>query len=251
VFDVAGDAYGRFMGRYSEPLAERFVDWVGVRSGERALDVGSGPGAVAARLVDRLGTGAVSAVDPSPPFLSAIRRRLPGLDIQPASAEQLPYPDDFFDHALAQLVVHFMRDPVAGLGEMARVTKAGGAVSAAVWDFAGGRAPLSTFWLAATNIDPGARTESGLAGARAGELSRLLDAAELSNVEEGELEVTVGHQTFEDWWEPYTYGVGPAGEYVASLDDAHKAALREECRRILPAAPFELTAIAWVARGHV
>lgn len=251
MFHVAGDAYGRFMGRFSEPLAERFVEWAGVRPGDRALDVGCGPGALAARLVDLLGVGAVSAVDPSQPFVNATRRRLPGLDLQLAAAEQLPYPDDFFDHAMAQLVVHFMKDPVAGLGEMARVTRPGGAVSAAVWDFGGGRAPLSSFWQAVTNVDPAATTESGLPGTHEGDLVRLLEAAELSDIRGGELEVRVGYETFEEWWEPYTYGVGPAGAYVTGLDDRSREALREECRRLLPEPPFEVDAIALAVSGRV
>jgi SAM-dependent methyltransferase len=251
VFDVAADAYGRFMGRYSEPLSERFADWAGVCPGERALDVGSGPGAVAARLVDRLGLAAVSAVDPSQSFLASLRARLPGLDVQSGTAEQLPFPDDLFDHALAQLVVHFMKDPVSGLTEMARVTRPGGSVSACVWDFAGGRAPLSVFWHAVTDLDPGVRTEDDLAGAREGDLVRLLEAAELSGIRSGELVVRVEHQSFEDWWEPYTYGVGPAGEYVASLEPGARDALRERCRDLLPSAPWDVDAVAWAARGTV
>src|SRR4051794_28715384 len=117
-FDVAADSYGRFMGRYSEPLADAFVDVAGLRAGQRALDVGCGPGALTARLVDRLGVGGVSAVDPSRPFVGAAQERLPGVDIRRGQAEELPFGDDEFDATLAQLVVHFMEDPVAGLREM-------------------------------------------------------------------------------------------------------------------------------------
>lgn len=251
MFDVAADAYGRFMGRYSEPLAEQFVDWVGVQPGQRALDVGSGPGAVAARLVDRLGPAAVSAVDPSTPFLTALRARLPGLDVQSGTAEHLPFPDAFFDHSLAQLVVHFMRDPAAGLSEMARVTRPGGSVSACVWDFVGGRAPLSTFWRAVTDLDPAARTEDELPGARSGDLERLLEGADLLAIRSAELVVRVRHPSFEAWWEPYTHGVGPAGEYVAALGEPGRDELRERCRQLLPPAPFDLEATAWAASGLV
>jgi len=251
VFDVAADAYAQFMGRYSEPLAEQFVEWVGVRPGDRALDVGSGPGALSVRLVERLGVSAVSAVDPSQPFLASIRTRLPGLDVQYGSAEQLPFPDDFFDHALAQLVVHFMKDPVAGLAEMARVTRAGGCVAACVWDFGGGRSPLATFWRAATDLNPEARTEDDLAGTRDGELGRLLEAADLSTIRSGELAIRVPHESFDEWWEPYTYGVGPAGEYFASLADDARDDLRDRCRELLPPAPFDIEAVAWVAVGLV
>ena len=175
-FDVTADAYGRFMGRFSEPLAVRFVEQARVRRGQRALDVGCGPGALTAQLVERLGTEAVSAVDPSAPFVAAARDRFPGVDVRSGAAEQLPYPDDSFDLALAQLVVHFMADPVAGLREMARVTRPGGLVAACVWDHAGGGGPLASFWQAVHDLDPQAAGESGLAGAREGHLTELCES---------------------------------------------------------------------------
>jgi ubiquinone/menaquinone biosynthesis C-methylase UbiE len=125
-FDVSADAYLRFMGRYSEPLAVQFADLAGVRRGQRLLDVGCGPGALTAELVSRAGADAVSAAEPSASFVAAARERLPGVDIRQSAAEQLPFPDDTFDAALAQLVVHFMTDPVAGLREMGRVTRPAG-----------------------------------------------------------------------------------------------------------------------------
>ena len=122
-FNVSADAYLRFMGRYSEPLSAQFADLAGVRGGQRVLDVGCGPGALTAELVSRADAGAVSAVEPSASFAAAARDRLPGVDIRQSSAEQLPFPDAGFDAALAQLVVHFMADPVTGLREMGRVTR--------------------------------------------------------------------------------------------------------------------------------
>src|SRR5579859_7339757 len=112
-FDVSADAYLRFMGRYSEPLAPQFADLAGFGRGQRALDVGCGPGALTAVLVSRAGTEAVSAVEPSAAFVAAVRERLPGVDVQSSAAERLPFPDRVFDAAMAQLVVHFMADPVA------------------------------------------------------------------------------------------------------------------------------------------
>ena len=166
-FDVAADSYDRFMGRYSTPLAPELADFADIGDEEAVLDVGSGPGALTGELVRRLGTDAVAAVDPSEPFVAAARTRYPGVDVHLASADELPFPDGGFDAALAQLVVHFMPDPVAGLTEMARVTRLDGVVAACVWDLAGGRAPLSPFWRAARELDPGVADESGLAGARA------------------------------------------------------------------------------------
>lgn len=248
-FAVAADAYDRFMGRYSVPLAAPLVDFAGVEDGQRALDVGCGPGALTAELVKRLGSAAVSAVDPSETFVVAARERHAGVDVRRASAEQLPFADELFDAALAQLVVHFMSDPVAGLREMKRVTRKHGVVAACVWDHAGGQGPLSRFWEVARELDRDVADESQLAGVREGHLSQLFDAAGLRGIEACTLSVDVVHPTFEDWWEPFTLGVGPAGAYAAGLDAARLDQLRELCREALPVAPFVVNATAWAARG--
>lgn len=248
-FDVAAEAYDRFMGRYSRLLSPQMADLAGVAAGQRVLDVGCGPGALTAELVARVGPGLVAAVDPSASFVAAARARYPGIDVREASAEELPYADDAFDAAIAQLVVHFMADPVAGLREMARVSRHGGVVAACVWDHAGGGGPLSAFWGAARELDPAVPDESRLAGARAGHLTELFVAAGLREVDETTIVASLEHRTFDEWWEPYTLGVGPAGAYVAGLDPEAVADLRERCRRRLPDAPFVLTARAWAARG--
>ena len=248
-FTVAADAYDRFMGRYSVPLAPQLATLADVVVGQRVLDVGCGPGALTTELVGRLGPAAVTAVDPSEPFVAAARERHPGVSVERASAEHLPFPDQEFDAALAQLVVHFMADPVAGLREMARVTRKHGFVAACVWDHAGGQGPLSVYWEAARELDPDVVDESELAGSRAGHLTELFEAAGLHEIEETHLAVSVEHPTFEEWWEPFRLGVGPAGSYAAGLDPQRQVQLRERCREKLPAAPFVLTARAWAARG--
>ena len=248
-FNVAAGAYDRFMGRYSGLLAPLFADFAAVAAGQRVLDVGCGPGALTGELVRRVEPANVSAVDPSEPFVAAMRDRFPAVIVQHAPAENLPFVDDSFDTALAQLVVHFMADPVAGLREMSRVTHSGGVVAACVWDHEGGKGPLGLFWDAVSQLDPVARTESGMAGAREGHLVQLFGEAGLTDVEGDTLSVSMVHQTFDDWWEPYTLGVGPAGKYVADLDEAGHTRLRELCRKKLPPAPFTMTALAWAARG--
>ena len=144
-FEVAASAYDRFMGRYSAPLAPALADLAAVEPGRRVLDVGCGPGALTAELVQRVGPASVSAVDLSESFVAEARRRHPGVDVHQAPAERLPFGDDAFDAALAQLVVHFMADPVAGLREMGRVTRTDGIVAACVWTTPGaaGRSPSS------------------------------------------------------------------------------------------------------------
>ena len=111
-FEVTVDAYDRFMGRFSEPLARLFVEWAGVRPGQRALDVGCGPGALTARLVELLGSDGVAAVDPSESFVAAARARFPGLAISRGVAEELPHPDDTFDVALAFRLADIQAEPL-------------------------------------------------------------------------------------------------------------------------------------------
>ncbi len=246
---MAADAYDRYMGRYSRLLSKQLADFAGVRSGQRVLDVGCGPGALTAELVERVGASSVAAVDPSAPFVAAARERHPGVEVSEASADQLPFPDRTFDAALAQLVVHFMPDPDKGLAEMARVTRRDGVIAACVWDHAGSLGPLSLFWRPARELDPEVDDESGLPGVREGHLAELFDAAGLHDIEETVLWVSVEHATFDAWWEPFTRGVGPAGSYLASLGPDRQVELRERCRAIVPAAPFVVKAQAWTARG--
>jgi SAM-dependent methyltransferase len=248
-FEVAADAYDRFIGRYSRLLSPQLADFAGVRSGQRVLDVGCGPGALTAELVARLGASAVSAVDPSESFVAAARERNPGVEVQRASAEELPFPSSTFDAAIAQLVVHFMPDPVAGIAEMARVTRRDGVVAACVWDHAGGQGPLRVFWRAARAIDPNVDDESQLPGVREGHLTELFGAAGLREIEDVALWASVEHPTFESWWEPFTKGVGPAGAFYAGLGAEQQAELRERCQAMIPMAPFVVRACAWTARG--
>lgn len=235
------------MGRYAEPLAEVFAAFCGVGGGADVLDVGCGPGALTAHL---LSVGAkVAAIDPSPPFVDAIRTRFPELDVRRGTAEELPYDTAVFDAALAQLVVHFMTYPVAGVRQMARVTRPGGVVGTCVWD--GPTGALAPFWDAVHVIDPEAQDEALLSGAHRGHLTELFEAAGLRDVEEAPISVDVVHPTFEEWWEPYTFGVGPAGDYVQRLDDDGRTRLESVARERLGSGPFTVTATAWAARATV
>jgi SAM-dependent methyltransferase len=250
-FDVPAGAYFRFMGRYSEPLAGQFAAWLDLAPGQRALDVGCGPGALTAVLAAQLGAGHVAAIDQSASFVSAARERVPGADVRRGAAEALPWPDASFDCAAAQLVVHLMAGPQAGLAEMARVTRPGGTVAATVWDFAGDGAPVSPFWRAVHEADPAAPREADRPGASPGHLASLLRQAGLSGVESTVLTVGVRIASFAEWWEPFTLGVGPPGAYLAGLDGDRRAAVRAAAARLVPAAPFTLSARSWTARGRV
>ena len=247
-FDVAPDSYDRFMGRWSSPLAERLVDRLELAPGSRVLDVGCGPGALTEALVRRLGSARISAVEPSATFRAAARERFPDVDVRQAGAEALPFEDDVFDAVAAALVVPFMRDAVAGLGEMRRVARPGGVLAATMWDH--DRGPLSPLWRAVDRLGLPPRETGPLLGSGPGELADLLERVGSSDVHPGELTVTRTVTSFEEWWEPMTLGVGPVGDYVQRLDEAERAALREECTRVLPEAPFDLSVTAWCATGR-
>lgn len=251
-FDVSAAAYARFMGRFSERLAVEFVAWSGVRPGLTALDVGCGPGALTSRLVEALGADNVRAIEPSPSFVAAARERFPGMDIQQSPAASIPLPDDTVDVAMAQLVVNFIPDPVGGLREMARVVRPGGSVAACVWDLGPhGRAPISLLWKAVHDLDSTSTGEASMPGTHEGQLAALAQQAGLTDIRDSELTVSAPFRDFEDWWEPYTYGVGPAGQYVAGLDEFSRRRLRDRCRELLPDGPFEISATAWCVRGAV
>lgn len=245
---AAADAYDRFMGRYSAQLAPQFADLAAVREGQRVLDVGCGTGMLTAECLRRGAT--VAAVEPSEPFVAAVAERHPGVDVRCGEAEQLPFSDGEFDAALAQLVVHFMREPATALREMGRVTRPGGVVAACVWDHAGGQAPISAFWSAAREVDPDAEDESELAGARQGDLTELLTKAGLVEVEEVALPIRVEHPSFDDWWEPFTLGIGPAGAYYGALDPEQQTHVRDVCSATLSPGKLVIEARAWAARGR-
>jgi ubiquinone/menaquinone biosynthesis C-methylase UbiE len=250
-FNVPAEQYDAFMGAWSRPLAPQLADFARVQRDQRVIDVGCGPGSLTAELVQRLGPANVTAVDPSEPFVAAARARHPGVDVRKAGAEALPFDDDRFDAALAQLVVHFMADPIAGLREMARVTRNGGVVAACVWDYGTRRSALEPFWRVVRETDPYVNDESQLAGAREGHLAELFAAAGLRDIESTTLESSRHFESFDEWWTPFTGGVGPAGGYVGRLDPEAQAALRDRCRATLPGGPFTLDARAWAARGVV
>jgi ubiquinone/menaquinone biosynthesis C-methylase UbiE len=250
-FDVSGDAYDQFVGRYARKLAPVFADFAAVRAGLSALDVGCGSGLLTEELARRLGVENVAGIDPSP-LLDACRERVPGADLRSGSAEELPWSEDSFDAALAQLVIHFMSDPAAGLREMARVVRPGGVVSACSWDFGEGMVALGTFWKAAAAVDRDAPTEERLFG-HPEELLGLWQSQGLERVEVEALEVHASYADFDELWETFLLGVGPSGNYATSLDETRRNALREEYRRLLgdPVGSVTLPARAWAVRGRV
>jgi SAM-dependent methyltransferase len=254
-FAVETEIYDRFVGRYGEALGRALTDLAGVSPGMRALDVGAGTGKLTGVLAEILGEENVAAVDPSEPFVSALETRFPHADVRTATAEELPFADSSFDATLAQLVFNFLTDPKRGLAEMLRVTRDGGVVAAAVWDYGQRMMLLTTFWESAAALDrrgvEALDERTRMRFGKEGGLAELWLQAGLRDTRGGEIVVSASYESFDDLWEPFTRGVGPAGAYAASLDDEKQAALREDYRRRLgsPQGPFELEARAWYAVG--
>ena len=254
-FRSATDMYGRFVGRYAPGLAAGLIEAVGVAQRDRVLDVGCGPGGLAMALARIVGEENVAAVDPSQPFVSVCRARLPNADVRVAEAEELPFPDGFFDDAFAQLVVNFMTDAERGVGEMKRVVKPGGKVAACTWDYRDKMTMLRTFFDAAHEVAPeeAERADEGktMGYSTHEELTGLWRTVGLEEVRGGELWVTVAYEDFDDLWAPLPSGIGPAGAFCASLEPEQQKELRAAWARHLgnPEGPFELTARAWYAAG--
>ena len=247
-FDVSGDAYDNFMGRYARELAPAFADYAGIRSGN-VLDVGCGSGLLTEELASRLGPQNVAAVDPSP-LVEACAARVPGADVRKGAAESLPWPDDSFDAALSQLVLHFLDDPVAGLVEMRRVTRPGGVVAACTWNF-NEMHLLGNFWRSARSVVPSAPAER-LEMSSLEAFGELADRAGLDDVDAAPLDVSTRYESFDELWGSFQRGVGPAGDFCASLDPETAAAVRDEYRRRLgEPSGIRLTAQAWALRGRV
>lgn len=246
-FGVSGDAYDSFMGRYSRSLAGPFADAAGVVSGQTAIDVGCGPGALTRELVRRLGAEAVSACDPAPGFVADCAARLPGVRVEAGPAEAIPFETGGFDHAMAQLVLHFVANPSRAASEMMRVVQPGGTVAACVWDFADGMEMLRAYWDAATEIDPTAPDEARtLRFGRPGEIADLFGAVGMVDVTETTLEVSSAYTDFDELWHGLLGGVGPAGAHTVSLSDADRERLRSALARRLgdPSGSFSLGAVA-------
>jgi ubiquinone/menaquinone biosynthesis C-methylase UbiE len=250
----AAEAYDHHVGRYGAQLAAGLIEVAGVRRGQRALDVGCGPGPLTSALAEALGAENVAAVDPSEPFVEACRARVPGADVRVGVGERLPFADGTFDVVLAQLVVQLMDDRDTGVREMARVAIPGCTIVACVWD--SHRMPLlRAFWDAALEAAPervAAIDDSRRVGYEAPEeLGALFAHCGLADVSIGELVVHAEYESFDDLWRPFTAGVGHSGACFASLDGDGQAALAADAYRRLgsPDGSFQLTARAWWARG--
>lgn len=251
-----GDPYERYVGRWSRRVAPRFLSWLRIPPGRRWLDVGCGTGAVCAAIAAECAPALVAGAEPSEGFLSTARQRLGGAaDLRPGSAAALPFDDAAFDVVVSGLVLNFVPDAPAALGEMRRVTRAGGTIAGYVWDYAGGMQLMRAFWDAAAALDPRAASlDEGprFPLCRPEALTALFSGAGLREVQSAAIDVPTHFENFDDYWQPFLGGQGPAPAYAMSLDEDARGRLRERLRGALPAradGSIALTARAWAVRG--
>ncbi len=253
-----GAAYEPYVGRWSRLVARELVAALAVPPEERWLDVGCGTGALTQVILATATPREVVGVDPSPGYLDHARKQVADhrarFDLGEATA--LPFAAGAFDVVVSGLVLNFVPEPTRAVTEMARVTRNEGVVAAYVWDYAGEMQLMRYFWDAATALDPTAgELDEGHRFAdicRPEALRALWANAGLRDVDTWAIDVPTRFRDFDDYWSPFLGGQGPAPSYVASLDDARQAALREHLRATLPVAPdgaIPLTARAWAARG--
>ena len=253
-----GSPYEQYVGRWSRQIAPLFLSWLNIPAGRRWLDVGSGTGALCAAIVDRCSPASVYGVEPSEGFLKTAKENLAGrAALHQGSATALPLADASVDVVVSGLVLNFVSDQPAALLEMARVTRNGGTIAAYVWDYAGKMELMRLFWDAAVELDPdAAKLDEGVRFplCRPEALEKLFASAGLQEVELKPIDIPTSFANFDDYWQPFLGGQGPAPAYAMSLDETARARLREHIRERMPAeanGSISLTARAWAARARV
>jgi len=254
-----GEAYERFMGRWSRALAPGLVQFAGVRDGDAVLDIGSGTGALAAAVARAAPSSRVLGIEPASRYVAFAQARHGGdrVRFETGDAQRLQLKDSTFDRTLSLLVLNFIPNRAKAVDEMVRVTRPGGTVAAAVWDYGLGMEMLRIFWDEAIALHPtnDARDERHMPLCRSGELAALWRKHGLVDVAEEPLTIETGFASFEDYWSPFLEKQGPAGAYVAALPASGRDQLRERLRRRLlgdgPDRPILLSARAWAVRGTV
>jgi SAM-dependent methyltransferase len=250
--------YEQLMGRWSRRLSPLHLEFARVKDGDRVLDVGCGTGALAFTLASTLPTAQVVGIDPSPDFIAYAQRSAtsPRTRFEVGDAQALKFGDAAYDVVLAQLVMNFIPDHLTAAREMRRVTRPGGVVSACVWGYDDGTEMLRYFWDEVVALDPAmaSKDERTMKLSRKGQLGELWREAGLVNVVEEPLEIELPFASFDDYWQPFLKGAGPAGAYVVSLNDEARGKVAKRLRQRLlgerPDGPFTLKARAWCARGE-
>lgn len=256
---TSGDRYERYVGRWSRQVAREFLAWLAVAEGRTWADVGCGTGALMAGILKDYAPSAVIGIDRAEGFLAEARRTIadPRVQFKPGDALALPLADDVCDVTVSGLVLNFVSDPTAMLGEMIRVTKPGGRVAAYVWDYAGDMQMMRYFWDAAIAVSPqAAQLDQGerFPLCQPEPLSALFQSLGLSDIIVRSIDIPTIFQNFDDYWLPFLGEQGSAPTYLASLDEE----TRQQIRKVLQARlPFQeggaiaLTARAWAVQGIV
>jgi len=253
-----GNPYERYIGRWSRRVAPLFLSWLGIPAGRRWLDVGCGTGALCAAILDSCAPSSVVGVEPSEGFLKTATENLAGrATFHPGNATAIPFKDGSVDIVVSALVLNFVPDQPAALAEMARVTGKGGTIAGFVWDYSGKMELIRHFWDAAVELNPNAaKLDEGprFPLCRPDALERLFTGAGLKGVEVRPLDIPTRFTNFDDYWQPFLGGQGPAPAYAMSLDEKARARLRDRLQERLPAAAdgsISMIARVWAARGIV
>ena len=251
-----GSPYERYVGRWSRQVAPPFLSWLNLAGGRRWLDVGCGTGALCAAILDHCSPASVTGVEPSEGFLKTANENLAGrAKLHQGSATAIPLGDASVDAVVSGLVLNFVPDPRTALLEMARVTGEGGTIAAYVWDYAGKMELMRYFWDAAVELDPGAEhLDEGprFPLCRPEQLEKLFADAGLKDVRLTPIDVPTRFTSFDDYWQPFLGGQGPAPAYAMSLEETARAGLRDRLRERLPTAAdgsISLIARAWATRA--
>jgi ubiquinone/menaquinone biosynthesis C-methylase UbiE len=258
MFEVA-EAYEERMGRWSRQLAPSFVEFVGVRDGEKVLDAGCGTGSLSATLAKVTGASKIVGIDPFKGFIEYARRQVadPRIIFEIGDAQDLPYPNASFDTCVALLAVDHIPDAPKATIEMRRVTKTAGVVATAMWDRSRDNELYGCFWDAAEAIDPTAKRPFGRQGSygSAEALSQLWNGAGLIDIEATDLLMRCQFSSFDKLWQRCLDGDAPTGVYMERLSADRREALRRAMRQNVlgdgPDEPFSLKAKAWAVRGVV
>ncbi|MEJ2246963.1 MAG: class I SAM-dependent methyltransferase [Acidobacteriota bacterium] len=256
---TTGDAYEAFMGRWSRPLAEKFILWLGPEQDKSWLDVGCGTGALVAAISNFTNPSLAVGCDPSEAFINNARSRItdPRVTLMVAGTGSLPAHPGGFDWVVSGLVLNFLPDPQKCVEEMGEHTCQGGTVAAYVWDYAGRMEYLRVFWDEVIAGDSSAKVfDEGIRFPICQEeaLESIFQSAGMKDVKSAAIEIHIHFETFSDYWRPFLGGTGPAPLYVATLNPESRAKLRDRLENrimVQEKGGITLVARAWAVRGTV
>jgi len=253
----AGDDYDLLMGRWSRSIAPLLTQYADVQDGDRVLDIGCGTGSLTSALLTIGPEIQVTGIDGSADYVEICRKSVNDrrATLDQGDAQSLPYPDNSFDKCVSLLVMNFIPDASRAVAEMRRVTRAGGIISAAVWDYGDGMEMLRHLWdeAASLDINAEAKHEKNMPLCRKGELAELWTKSGLTSINDTALTIQMDFNSFDDYWMPFLTGIGPSGSYVKALDTSAQSDLKERLRKKLIKGgsdkAFSIDARAWAVRG--